>query len=71
MKKVTVVIPNFNGMKYLEECLGSLRRQTGGSFETIVVDNGSSMEALSFFGILSGGSGDFSSGKYGVLQGGQ
>ncbi len=48
MKKVTVVIPNFNGMKYLEECLGSLRRQTGGSFETIVVDNGSSDGSLVF-----------------------
>ncbi|HIV33703.1 MAG TPA: glycosyltransferase family 2 protein [Candidatus Blautia intestinigallinarum] len=42
MKKVTVVIPNFNGMKYLKECLESLRAQKGSSFETIVVDNGSS-----------------------------
>ncbi len=42
MKKVTVVIPNFNGMKYLKECLESLRAQEGIDFDTIVVDNGSS-----------------------------
>ena len=41
MKIVTVVIPNFNGMKYLEGCLSSLRRQTEQRFETILVDNGS------------------------------
>lgn len=41
MKKVTVVIPNFNGKAYLEVCLASLEGQVGASFETIVVDNGS------------------------------
>jgi len=38
---VTVVIPNYNGEKLLPTCLGSLEKQTYGSFETIVVDNGS------------------------------
>ena len=41
MKKVTVVIPNFNGKAYLQECLGSLDRQQGADFETLLVDNGS------------------------------
>ena len=41
MKIVTVVIPNFNGMKYLEGCLSSLRKQTEQRFETILIDNGS------------------------------
>lgn len=41
-KKITVVIPNLNGMKYLEGCLGSLRRQSEQDFETILIDNGSS-----------------------------
>ena len=35
MKKVTVVIPNFNGKAYLQECLGSLDRQQGADFETL------------------------------------
>lgn len=41
-KKVTVVIPNLNGMNYLEGCLTSLRKQSEQSFETILIDNGSS-----------------------------
>ena len=39
--KVTVVIPNWNGMAFLEDCLSSLRRQTMKDFRTIVIDNGS------------------------------
>ena len=41
MQKATVVIPNLNGMAYLEGCLSSLRRQTTQDFETILIDNGS------------------------------
>lgn len=37
----SVIIPNWNGEKHLPACLESLRRQTFGSFETIVVDNAS------------------------------
>jgi GT2 family glycosyltransferase len=40
--RVTVVIPNWNGERFLEICLGSLRTQTFRDFETLVVDNGSS-----------------------------
>jgi GT2 family glycosyltransferase len=44
---VTVVIPNWNGERFLDLCLGSLRRQTFSDFETILVDNGSSDGSLS------------------------
>jgi GT2 family glycosyltransferase len=39
--RITVVIPNWNGERLLETCLSSLRGQTLGDFETILVDNGS------------------------------
>ncbi len=42
MKKVTVVIPNWNGMEYIRVCLDSLRAQDTEDFETIVIDNASS-----------------------------
>lgn len=41
MAKVSVVIPNYNGEKYLSECLASLKEQTFTDFELIVADNGS------------------------------
>ncbi len=39
---ISVVIPNYNGRRYLEGCLSSLSDQTFKNFETILVDNGSS-----------------------------
>ena len=39
--QVSVIIPNWNGRRFLDLCLGSLRRQTYRAFETILVDNGS------------------------------
>ena len=38
---VTVVIPNWNGLEFLEICLTSLREQSFKNFETVLVDNGS------------------------------
>lgn len=37
----TIVIPNYNGMQFLEPCVNSLRRQTYQNFRLLVVDNGS------------------------------
>jgi GT2 family glycosyltransferase len=37
----SVVVLNWNGRHLLEECLSTIRSQTFGNFETIVVDNGS------------------------------
>ena len=39
--RVTVVIPNWNGKKFLDVCLTSLRNQSFGDFQTTIVDNGS------------------------------
>lgn len=43
MKEITVVIPNYNGIKYLADCLDSLGQQEPGTpdFTVLVVDNGS------------------------------
>ncbi len=41
MPQISVIIPNSNGKHFLEECLGSLQRQSFRDFETILVDNGS------------------------------
>ena len=43
MEKVTVVIPNYNGMKFIEGCLKALLRQEKGTpeFRVVMVDNGS------------------------------
>jgi GT2 family glycosyltransferase len=44
--KVTVVIPNWNGERFLTTCLTSLRHQSFEDFETVVVDNGSTDGSL-------------------------
>ncbi len=38
---VSVVIPNWNGKRFLAECLGSVFEECAGDFEVILVDNGS------------------------------
>lgn len=37
----TVIIPNYNGLKYMEECMSALAAQTYDSFVVLIVDNGS------------------------------
>lgn len=41
MKKVSVVIPNYNGKKYLKTCLEALKEQSRPADRIILVDNGS------------------------------
>jgi GT2 family glycosyltransferase len=48
--RVTVVIPNWNGERFLGLCLGSLREQSFRDFETILVDNGSVDGSRGFVG---------------------
>lgn len=62
MKKTTVIIPNYNGMKYLPDCLAFLKRSRTSDpegntnelllprheFDTIIVDNGSEDDSVSF-----------------------
>ncbi|MER3406507.1 MAG: glycosyltransferase family 2 protein, partial [Chloroflexota bacterium] len=38
---VTIAIPNWNGRRHLERCLPAVQALRGVTFETIVVDNGS------------------------------
>jgi glycosyltransferase involved in cell wall biosynthesis len=40
--KCSVIIINYNGLKFLENCLDSLRKTKYNQFEVILVDNGSS-----------------------------
>ena len=39
MRKATVIIPNYNGIEYIEDCLSSLQKQTYADFDILVVDN--------------------------------
>lgn len=45
---VSVVVVNFNGKNYLDDCLSALATQTFRNFEVILVDNGSSDESAAF-----------------------
>lgn len=40
-KKVTVIIPNYNGLSFMEPCMAALGRQNCRDFDVLVVDNGS------------------------------
>lgn len=40
--KTTVVIPNYNGKKFMEPCMAALQRQSTQDFCVLIVDNGSS-----------------------------
>lgn len=41
MPKVSIVVPNYNGIKYIQTCLDALRKQTMEDVEILVIDNGS------------------------------
>jgi glycosyltransferase involved in cell wall biosynthesis len=45
--KISVIIPLFNGEKYLEEVINSVLRQSFQDFELIIVDNGSTDGSIS------------------------
>lgn len=46
MHKISVIIPNYNGSRYLKDCLTALREQTFQDFEVIFVDNGSADDSI-------------------------
>lgn len=50
MIEITVVIPNYNGLRFLEECLQALYTQASGTpeYEVVLVDNGSSDGSVEF-----------------------
>ena len=41
MSKVTVVIPNYNGSRFLRDCMDALKEQSFKDFDVVIVDNGS------------------------------
>jgi GT2 family glycosyltransferase len=44
----SVIIPNWNGLRFLPTCLNALRNQTYRDFETIVVDDASTDESVAY-----------------------
>jgi glycosyltransferase involved in cell wall biosynthesis len=42
MYQVTIVIPHYNGLQRIKDCLDSLSLQTFQNFTTVVIDNHSS-----------------------------
>lgn len=40
-KKVTIVIPNYNGKEYIETCLDSVKNQTYQDYKVLIIDNAS------------------------------
>ncbi len=46
--RLTLVVPNWNGERFLSACLGSLREQSFEDFETVLVDNGSTDGSVAF-----------------------
>jgi len=46
--KASIIVVNWNGRRYLEECLSALLAQTYSSYEIILVDNGSSDGSVEF-----------------------
>jgi GT2 family glycosyltransferase len=46
--RVTVVIPNWNGERFLSTCLGSLRKQSFEDYDVIVVDDNSTDGSVAF-----------------------
>jgi GT2 family glycosyltransferase len=47
---ISVIIVNYNGLRFLENCLASLKKQTYpcAKYEVIVVDNGSADDSIAF-----------------------
>ena len=46
MSKTAIVIPNYNGIKFLADCLTSLKQQSVQNFDVIVVDDCSTDDSL-------------------------
>lgn len=48
MTTVSVIIPNWNGLRFLETCLRSLSAQSFTDFDVVLVDNGSHDDSIAF-----------------------
>ena len=54
MREVSIVIPNYNGKHFLEDCLTSVFAQDIENMEVIVVDNGSTDGSLEYLNAYPG-----------------
>lgn len=57
MEKITIVIPNYNGMKYLPGCLDSIKpekQKAAVSYRILVIDNGSTDGSVEFLKTCKG-----------------
>lgn len=52
MTTISVIVPNWNGAALLDDCIGSLKRQTFRDFELIVVDDGSTDDSVERVSVL-------------------
>ena len=52
MSKVTIIIPNYNGIDFLKDCIESLRHQSYKNFEVLIVDNGSKDKSVEYLKCL-------------------
>ncbi|MEZ0537118.1 glycosyltransferase family 2 protein [Caldicellulosiruptoraceae bacterium PP1] len=46
IKIITIIIPNYNGYKYLNSCLNSLLNQTNNNYSIIIIDNNSNDKSI-------------------------
>ena len=68
MQEVSVIIPNFNGMAYLDGVLAGLECQTESNFDVILVDNGSNDGSCAFCCCkVSMGPSDRTAGEFRIL----
>lgn len=44
--ETSIIIPNYNGSKYIEKCLQSIENQTYDKYEVIIIDDGSTDESV-------------------------
>lgn len=48
LPKVSIIVLNWNGLRFLDDCFGALARQTYTNTEVIFVDNGSTDDSVKF-----------------------
>lgn len=53
--KIAIIIPNYNGLKFLGKCLDSLSKQSFREFDTIVIDNNSQDGSIEYLKESHGG----------------